>query len=118
MGRSPGPIEDASTPAPFEGETAINSQSDYARELLAKAVGSTPSMGQDAEVRSALKALNELVARQGQAPVSTVSNSGIMINRSLAELDPEALERPPWEVSCEVLEKGSSKSMLTGLVAN
>ncbi|KAJ4364697.1 hypothetical protein N0V83_009294 [Neocucurbitaria cava] len=54
-----GAIADTGTPAPFEGETTINSQSDYAREFLAQAVGSTPSIGHNAEVKSALAALEE-----------------------------------------------------------
>jgi hypothetical protein len=112
MGKSPGALEEAATPAPFEGETTINSQSDYAREFLAKAVGSTPSIEQNEEVKSALFALNELVTRQGHATTSTVTNSHVLINRSLAEIDPEALERPPWEVSNEVLDKGMSKLTL------
>jgi hypothetical protein len=96
IGRSPGTLEDAATPAPFEGETAINSQSDYARELLTKAVGSTPSIEQNAEVKSALRALTELVPRQGQDTPSSIHS---LVNRSLAEVDPEGLAKPPWSKS-------------------
>ncbi|KAH8723661.1 fungal-specific transcription factor domain-containing protein [Phaeosphaeriaceae sp. PMI808] len=95
--KSPGTVDEASTPAPFEGETAIHIQSDYARELLAKAVGSTPSIGQNEEVRSALLALDNLVSRHGQSFTSTLPGQQALINRSLADIDPEKLEKPPWE---------------------
>jgi hypothetical protein len=105
-GRSPGTLEEAGTPAPFEGETAIASQSDYARELLRKAVGSTPSIEQNAEVKSALHALNELVPQQGQAPSSA---SYSLINHSFAELDPETLAKPPWDAVSNMVDEASSK---------
>ena len=56
-----------------------------------------------------MHALNDLVRRQGHATsptAPTTSNSQILINRALANIDPEGLERPPWEVTEEVLEKG------------
>lgn len=100
--KSPGITTDAAaTPAPFEGETTINSQSGYARELLAQAIGNTPSMEQNAEIRSALTALKELVGQQGQ--ITTSSNQ--LINRTLAEFDPAKLERPPWAVVSDTLDK-------------
>jgi hypothetical protein len=102
--RSPGSsLAEAPTPAPFEGESSINSQSDYAREMLAQAIGSTPSIGQNEEVKTALTALAEMVSQQGQNNASC----NPMINHSLAELDPSKLERPPRDVACYVLEKAS-----------
>ena len=102
--RSPGHIADAAILAPFEGETTITSQSDYARELLAQAVDRTPSIGQNAEVRSALTALGELVNQQGQ----NTSSTNPLINRSLAEFDPATLDRPPWDEVSNALDKASS----------
>lgn len=102
--RSPGVATEAFTPAPFEGETAINSQSDYARELLTQAIGNTPSMEQNAEIKSALTALKELVSQQGQAATS----SNPLINRSFADHDPSKLEQPPWEEVSNALDKASS----------
>ncbi|KAH9870995.1 hypothetical protein J1614_006569 [Plenodomus biglobosus] len=99
--KSPGVVNEAATPAPFEGETAINSQSDYARELLTQAIGNTPSMEQNAEVRSALTALKELVSQQDQ--IATSSNP--LINRSFAEFDPAKLEQPPWIILSDTLDK-------------
>ncbi|KAF2849495.1 hypothetical protein T440DRAFT_469254 [Plenodomus tracheiphilus IPT5] len=92
---------DAATPAPFEGETTLNSQSDYARELLTQAIGNTPSMEQNAEIRSALTALKDLVSQQGQ--IATSSNP--LINRSFADFDPAKLERPPWDAASGTLDK-------------
>ncbi|KAI4621865.1 hypothetical protein J4E80_004238 [Alternaria sp. BMP 0032] len=102
--RSPGSVlVDAPTPAPFEGESSINSQSDYAREMLARVIGSTPSIGQNEEVKSALTALSEMVSQHGQNPAT----SNPLINQSLVDIDPSKLERPPWEIACYALEKAS-----------
>ncbi|KAF9693429.1 hypothetical protein EKO04_008842 [Ascochyta lentis] len=95
----------ATTPAPFEGETAINSQSGYARELLTKVVGNNPSIGQNEEIQSALNALGDLVTRQGHVTVPTTSTTQSLINRSLSDVDPGKLERPPWPVVREMLER-------------
>ncbi|RMZ70077.1 C6 transcription factor [Pyrenophora seminiperda CCB06] len=100
--RSPGSgLADAPTPTPFEGESSINSQSDYAREMLAQAIGSTPSIGENKEVKMALTALSEMVSQQSQ----NTSSGNAPINRSLADVDPTQLERPPWPVVCKVLDK-------------
>jgi hypothetical protein len=104
IARSPGGGTEAPTPAPFEGESSINSQSDYAREMLARAIGSTPSIGQNEEVRTALTALSDLVSQQS----NSTSTSNPLINRSLAEVDPTKLERPPWDDVTLVLEKATS----------
>ncbi|KAH7385439.1 fungal-specific transcription factor domain-containing protein [Phaeosphaeria sp. MPI-PUGE-AT-0046c] len=103
VGRSPSTFDEAPTPAPFEGETTIRNQSGYARELLAKAVGSTPSIEQNAEVKSALAALGDLVAHQGNTSASTKNSMNPLINRSLADIDPAKLDKPPWEVINEIL---------------
>ncbi|RYN28409.1 hypothetical protein AA0113_g6191 [Alternaria arborescens] len=47
------------TPAHFEGKTGNNTQSDYVRNLLVQVVGETPSVGQNAEVKAALTAMEE-----------------------------------------------------------
>jgi hypothetical protein len=104
--RSPGSaLVEAPTPAPFEGESSINSQSDYAREMLAQVIGSTPSIGQNEEVKLALTALSEMVSQQGQ----NITSSNPMINHSLADIDPSKLERPPWETAQYALEKASGR---------
>ncbi|KAL5114064.1 hypothetical protein ACEQ8H_008041 [Pleosporales sp. CAS-2024a] len=92
--RTPGTGEEAPTPAPFEGETTINTQSDYVRELITKAVGSDPATEHDAEVKSALHALNGLVLRQGQA---TSSTTHALVDSTLADMDPETLAKPRWD---------------------
>lgn len=102
-GKSPGTLTEPATPAPFEGETALNSQSDYARELLAQVVGRTPSIGQNAEIKSALNALEELVTQQGQ----NTATAGPLINRALADINHENLERPPWSAVALVLDKAT-----------
>ncbi|KAF3052369.1 hypothetical protein E8E11_011025 [Didymella keratinophila] len=104
-GKSPPLGTDATTPAPFEGETAINSQSGYARALLTKVVGDTPSIGQNAEIKSALSALGDIVKGQEHITVSTTSTTNSLINRALQDLDPGKLERPPWPAVKEMLER-------------
>ncbi|KAF2629040.1 hypothetical protein BU25DRAFT_457294 [Macroventuria anomochaeta] len=98
-------ITESTTPAPFEGETAINSQSGYARELLTKVVGSTPSIGQNEEIKSALSALGDIVTHQGHVTVPTASTTNSLINRALSDVDPGKLERPPWPAVKEMLER-------------
>jgi hypothetical protein len=108
-GKSPTLATDATTPAPFEGETAINSQSGYARALLTKVVGDTPSIGQNAEIKSALSALGDIVKGQEHITVSTTSTTNSLINRALQDLDPGKLERPPWPAVKEMLERALSR---------
>jgi hypothetical protein len=108
-GKSPTLATDATTPAPFEGETAINSQSGYARALLTKVVGDTPSIGQNAEIKSALSALGDIVKGQEHVTVSTTSTTNSLINRALQDLDPGKLERPPWPAVKEMLERALSR---------
>lgn len=103
-GKSSGPTTVAATPAPFEGETTLHGQSDYAREFLARVVGSTPSIGQNAEIKSALSALGELAAQQSQDAASAIP----LVNRSLREIDPGKLDRPPWDVMIHVLDNATS----------
>jgi hypothetical protein len=102
-------MTEATTPAPFEGETAINSQSGYARELLTKVVGNTPSIGQNEEIKSALSALGDIVTRQGHVTVPTTSTTNSLINRALSDVDAGKLERPPWSAVKEMLERALSK---------
>ena len=108
--RSPrsGSEANVSTPAPFEGETTIIRQSEFARELLEQAVGSTPSIIENAEVKAALTSLQDMVTRQG-AYTNTAATSSLypFINKSLANLDHTKLERPPWELVNEVIDKTS-----------
>ncbi|KAF2635490.1 hypothetical protein P280DRAFT_436975 [Massarina eburnea CBS 473.64] len=96
------------TPAPFEGETTINRQSEFARELLEQAVGNTPSIGQNVEIKDALASLQEMVTRQGQftnaMPVSIVQP---FFNKSLADIDVSQLEKPPWDAANDLIEKAS-----------
>lgn len=110
-------MNSAHTPATFEGETTINKQSEIARELLEKAVGSTPSMGQNVEVKAALTSLQDLVTRQGQYTNTLASTSNPFFNRVLVDIDPAKLERPPWDVVLEVIEMASSTSSFHGTSA-
>ena len=96
----------ASTPAPFEGE--IIRQSEFARELLEQAVGSTPSIIENAEIKAALTSLQDMVSRQG-AHTNTMATtvSYPFGSRSLADVDHTKLERPPWKLVNEVIDKAS-----------
>ncbi|KAK7182408.1 uncharacterized protein CC84DRAFT_1101011 [Paraphaeosphaeria sporulosa] len=95
------------TPA-FEGETTINRQSEFARELLEQAVGSTPSIGQNAEIKAALSSLQNMVTRQSANPNTiTASLTYPFSNKALAEVDHTKLERPPWDLVNEVIDKAS-----------
>lgn len=86
-------LADSSTPATFEGVTTINSQSDYARKLLTQAISGAPSIGYNAEIKTALKSLGELVNQQAQNNAIPFPPS----NHSLAQSDMQLLDRPPWK---------------------
>jgi hypothetical protein len=58
--RSPFTDTDKLESAPFEGETGINTQSDYVRDLLIQVVGETPSVSQSSDIREALTALEDI----------------------------------------------------------
>ena len=98
------------TPAHFEGKTGNNTQSDYVRNLLVQVVGETPSVGQNAEVRAALTAMEELVARHNHDTALTTSLNQPLLDCSVASVDIETLGRPPWEVVTSVLDKALSHS--------
>jgi hypothetical protein len=73
-------------------------------------VGSTPSIEQNAEIKSALTSLQEMVSRQGQYTNPLPSLTSPFFHRTLAELDATKLERPPWDVANEVIEKASGEN--------
>lgn len=119
---SPGSISpteaDVPTPALFEGETGLNTQSDYVRDLLVQVVGEMPSVGQNADVQEALTALEELVGRQKLERGPTISTYQQSIDRSLEGTDPARLERPPWSVVRAAIDKATgcwphSRTILT-----
>jgi hypothetical protein len=96
------------TPATFEGETTLNRQSEFAREFLEKAVGNTPSIEQNAEIKDALTSLQEMVTRQGRYTNTMSSASHPFFNRALSNIDPSRLDRPPWDIVNDVIEKAAS----------
>jgi len=95
---------------PFEGETTFNSQSELARDYLEQAVGNTPSIVQNADIKAALTSLQDLVTIQGQKTVKSAQSMPSFAH-ALVDIDPAELERPPWDVVEEVLEKASSVSL-------
>jgi hypothetical protein len=84
-------------------------QSDFARELLEKAVESTPSMGHNADIQAALQSLQSMVSRQTEF-ASTRNEPQPFLPRALADVDPAKLERPPWEVVSDLLQQSSGIS--------
>lgn len=113
--RSPGPSSEATVPSqPFEGETTINRQSEFARELLEQAVGSTPSIGQNAEIKAALMSLQNMVSRQS-ASATTIATSSTypFSNRALAQVDHTELERPLWDLAEDVIDKAAVHPTMT-----
>jgi hypothetical protein len=107
--RSPRSNSEANVATPaFEGETTINRQSEFARELLEHAVGSTPSIEQNVEIKAALTSLQNMVTRQSANPNTiTASLTYPFSNKALAEVDHTKLERPPWDLVNEVIDKAS-----------
>jgi hypothetical protein len=97
------------SPAPFEGETALNAQSEYAREFIEKAVHSTPSIVQNKEVQAALASLKSMVNRHNIYG-ATKSELQPLFDKVTADVDASTLERPPWEAINDVIEKATRKS--------
>ena len=97
----------------------MNIQSEYARELLEKAVGSTPSMGQNAEIKAALSMLQDMVSKQS-ALKSTTSDPQPFLPRDLSGINAAKLPRPPWKVAKEVLDNatGMYTCPITGCLPN
>ncbi|KAL1792205.1 hypothetical protein ACET3X_009956 [Alternaria dauci] len=89
----------------FEGKTGNNTQSDYVRNLLVQVVGETPSVGQNAEVRAALTALEGMVAQHNHDTALTTSLNQPLLDRSLASVNSATIGQPPWEVVKLVLNK-------------
>lgn len=96
---------EAMTPTPFEGETGMNRQSDYVRELLVQVVGQTPSMGQNAEVKAALVALEELVTPSNHGDISPKLKTQQLTDRPVTRTDSAKLEQPPWSVVKVAIDK-------------
>lgn len=63
----------------FEGDTALNSHSEFAKDVVERAVSDSPSTGQNAAIASALRSLQGIVnIATGQ---STKSNDGTLLAR-------------------------------------
>lgn len=103
------PHED--TPPPFEGETTLNAQSEHARELLEKAVGSSPSIGQNTEFKAALASLQSIVDSRNQ-PWPAKVDTTTRFCKVLTDTDAAKLEQPPWDVVSDVIDTVTSKSFL------
>lgn len=104
-GRSPNSNSDVTavdSPAQFEGETTLNTQSGLARDLLERALVSTPAIGDNSEIKAALKSLQNLVTKQKNP--SKTSEYSYQWNPP-SGLDGSQLELPPWESVESVLEK-------------
>ncbi|KAF2193182.1 hypothetical protein K469DRAFT_730100 [Zopfia rhizophila CBS 207.26] len=107
VGRSPNCISEDTTdsPAPFEGETTLNTQSEYARHLLERAVINTPSIGQNSEIKAALTSLQSMVNRQN---IPTDKDEARFFKNLAPETALSKLERPPWDAVNEVLDKATT----------
>jgi hypothetical protein len=115
VGKNPESLSEAviilSSSAPFEGETTFNSQSGLARDFLEQAVGNTPSIGQNADIKAALTSLQDMVAQQAQKKSTVNIQTMPHFTYALYDIDPAKLERPPWEAVEDVLEKASSRPL-------
>lgn len=65
-------------------------------------------MIENAEIKAALTSLQSMVTRQGTyTNTMTTSSSYPFSNKSLADVDHSKLERPPWELVNEVIDKAA-----------
>ncbi|KAF2708656.1 hypothetical protein K504DRAFT_467892 [Pleomassaria siparia CBS 279.74] len=110
MGRSPNSttVSDVLTGgASFEGETTFNTQSEFARDLLEQAVGNTPSIVQNPDIKAALTSLQDMVVRQDQKKSTSNVQPQPSFTHAIPDVDPAKLERPPWKVVEEVLNQAA-----------
>ncbi|KAF2736701.1 hypothetical protein EJ04DRAFT_510814 [Polyplosphaeria fusca] len=107
VARSPNSSADvkSSTPAPFEGETTLNTQSEFARELLEHTVKSTPSIEQNAEIKAALHSLQAMVSHQSQ---TAKDEPPPLFTSALADVNASKVDRPPWAAVEDVFEKAAT----------
>lgn len=90
----------------FEGETTLNSHSEFARNLLERVVVNTPSIEENAELKAALTNLQTIVKMQKVPPAErsvlfwpTLQPDTSKIDRSGTRVD-----RPPWDAVEAVLD--------------
>ncbi|KAF2472790.1 fungal-specific transcription factor domain-containing protein [Lindgomyces ingoldianus] len=108
IGRSPNSSAEvnAPSPAPFEGETTLNTQSTFARDYLERTVVNT-SIGQNPQVKAALTSLQSMVKRQNQN-VTSKTDAPLFVHKAASDVNISQLERPPWEAASDVLDKATT----------
>lgn len=99
-GPSPLPHDAKEPEIIFEGSTALNSHSEFARNVLERAVVNTPSMNMNPELKDALTNLQNIVNRQN---MPTSFESRVLLNPAAFDNSTTPLERPPWEIVEAVL---------------
>ena len=80
--------------------------------MLAHVVGTTPSMGQNQELKSALSALGELVSKKNHISTPSAAGGNTLVSRSLQEADAGKLEHPPWEIVKGAIDHAKSEAPL------
>ncbi|KAF2014110.1 hypothetical protein BU24DRAFT_481483 [Aaosphaeria arxii CBS 175.79] len=108
--RSPNSIAEVQvgTPAAFEGETTMHTQSSFAREVLEKAIGSTPSISQNAEIKATLNSLQDMVGRQNVL-TSASTEAAAFFEKRLSENEATNLDRPPWDIVESILDRAATQ---------
>jgi hypothetical protein len=109
--RNPDSVHEMTSPSPppFEGETTLNAQSEFAREFVEKAVGHSTYIGQNNEIQAALASLKSMVNRQSDF-AATKSDLQPLFDKVTTDTDVSILEGPPWEAVNEAIERATRKS--------
>jgi hypothetical protein len=108
VGKSPSSITEvnAPSPAPFEGETTLNSQSEVVRGYLERAVVNTPSIGSNSQVQAALATLQNMARRQNQVQ-PMVPDVQLFQHKAPSDVDMSQFKRPPWDAVIDLLERAT-----------
>lgn len=98
-----GPTE---SPAAFEGNTTTHAHSLFAREVLEKAVESSPMTGRNPEVTAALQSLHNIVSRLSVQASTHESISTLPFSQGPIEISSlKELQLPPQKYVHELMQK-------------
>lgn len=102
------------TPPAFEGNTTTHAHSVFARDVVEKAVGSSPMTGRDPDVTAALQSLHSIVSRLSVQSSTHESISAFPYFPGSAHIDSlKELQLPPQNSVHEVIQKTCETEAVT-----
>jgi hypothetical protein len=93
------------SPAAFEGNTTTHAHSVFAREVLERAVGSSPMTGQNPEMNAALTSLQGIVSRLSVQASTHESVSEYPFSQGASISSIKELQLPPQKYVKELIQR-------------